>query len=78
MPEIQYLGIRHHGPGSARRMLRFLENWMPDCILIEAPAESTHLFSSVNNPDLVPPVAMLLYEPLHLKNSLILPFAPLS
>ncbi len=78
MPEIQYLGIRHHGPGSARRMLRFLENWKPDCILIEAPAESTHLFSSVNNPNLVPPVAMLLYEPLHLKNSLILPFAHFS
>jgi len=78
MPEIQYLGIRHHGPGSARRMLRCLENWMPDCILIEAPAESTHLFGSVNNPNLVPPVAMLLYEPLHLKNSLILPFAHFS
>jgi len=78
MPEIQYLGIRHHGPGSARRMLRFLENWKPDCILIEAPAESTHLFGSVNNPNLVPPVAMLLYEPLHLKNSLILPFAHFS
>ena len=78
MPEIQYLGIRHHGPGSARRMLRFLENWKPDCILIEAPSESTHLFSSVNNPNLVPPVAMLLYEPLHLKNSLILPFAHFS
>ena len=78
MPAIQYLGIRHHGPGSARRMLRFLENWKPDCILIEAPAESTHLFGSVNNPNLVPPVAMLLYEPLHLKNSLILPFAHFS
>ena len=78
MSEIQYLGIRHHGPGSARRMLRFLENWQPDCILIEAPAESIHLFGSVNNPNLVPPVAMLLYEPLLLKNSLILPFAHFS
>jgi len=78
MSEIQYLGIRHHGPGSARRMLRFLENWQPDCILIEAPAESIHLFGSVNNPNLVPPVAMLLYEPLQLKNSLILPFAHFS
>lgn len=59
-------------------MLRFLENWQPDCILIEAPAESIHLFGSVNNPNLVPPVAMLLYEPLLLKNSLILPFAHFS
>ena len=78
MSEIQYLGIRHHGPGSARRMLRFLEKWQPDAIIIEAPAESIHLFGSVNNPNLVPPVAMLLYEPLLLKNSLILPFAHFS
>lgn len=78
MSEIQFLGIRHHGPGSARRMLRFLEHWKPDCVLIEAPEESSDLFASVKHPNLIPPVAMLLYEPLHLHNSLVLPFAHFS
>jgi hypothetical protein len=78
VPEIQFLGIRHHGPGSARRMLRFLEKWQPEVILIEAPAETSDLFASVNDPGLIPPIALLLYEPLQLKNSLILPFAHFS
>ena len=78
VPEIQFLGIRHHGPGSARRMLRFLEKWQPDAIIIEAPAETSDLFASVNDPGLIPPIALLLYEPLQLKNSLILPFAHFS
>ena len=78
VPEIQFLGIRHHGPGSARRMLRFLEKWQPDAIIIEAPAEISDLFASVNDPGLIPPIALLLYEPLKLKNSLILPFAHFS
>ena len=77
-PDIQFLGIRHHGPGSARRMLRFLEKWEPDCILIEAPPETIDLFSSVSHPELIPPVAILLYEPLQLNHSLMLPFAGFS
>ena len=77
-PDIQFLGIRHHGPGSARRMLRFLEKWEPDCILIEAPPETIDLFSSVRHPELIPPVAILLYEPLQLNHSLMLPFAGFS
>ena len=36
----QLLGIRHHGPGSAKAVLKALEAHPPDCLLIEAPADA--------------------------------------
>lgn len=42
--EIGIFGIRHHGAGSARRLIQALEEYKPDAICIELPAESEPLF----------------------------------
>src|SRR5690606_35140433 len=59
---LHLFGIRHHGPGSARTVVRALEEVRPDIVLIEAPAEATSALRWVGGPDpLVPPVALLGY-----------------
>lgn len=37
---IHILGIRHHGPGSARNVKAFLEETKPDIVLVEGPPEA--------------------------------------
>lgn len=75
---IQLFGIRHHGPGSARRLLHALQAWQPDVILVEAPLEAEELFPWIGHSLLVPPVAMLLYNPQQLSQACYLPFARFS
>ncbi|MGV9482406.1 DUF5682 family protein, partial [Gordonia aichiensis] len=40
-------GIRHHGPGSARSLRQALEEFGPDAILIEGPADADPLVGFV-------------------------------
>ena len=40
---IHLLGIRHHGPGSCRNVLEYLQELKPDLILLEGPAEAETL-----------------------------------
>ena len=54
---VTILGIRHHGPGSARAVRAALHALKPDVILIEGPPEADKLLRHV--PGLVPPVAIL-------------------
>ncbi|GAA1481602.1 DUF5682 family protein [Gordonia sinesedis] len=60
-PRVEVLGIRHHGPGSARSVAAALDELSPDLLLIEGPPELDTLVDSVADPDLVPPVAGLVY-----------------
>jgi hypothetical protein len=60
---VRIYGIRHHGPGSARRLLGQLRNWRPDIVLLECPADAQSALAHAADPGLVPPVAMLLYDP---------------
>lgn len=53
------LGVRHHGPGSARATARALEAIAPDIVLIEGPPEADLLLSYAADPDMRPPVALL-------------------
>ncbi|MGI9006818.1 MAG: DUF5682 family protein, partial [Streptosporangiaceae bacterium] len=53
---VTLLGVRHHGPGSARAVLAALTVLEPDVILIEGPPEAGALLRYV--PGLVPPVAI--------------------
>ena len=53
------LGVRHHGPGSARAVAAALEQYRPDCVLIEGPAEADALLFLAADQDMVPPVALL-------------------
>ncbi len=71
-------GIRHHGPGSAQRLLRALEQWQPDCVLIELPEDSQPALKWISHAELEVPVALLLYNPQHLQQASFLPFAIFS
>ncbi|MGW2376825.1 DUF5682 family protein [Kitasatospora sp. NPDC001683] len=57
--EVALLGIRHHGPGSARAVAAALAQWQPDAVLIEGPAEAEAVVHLAAEKDLVPPVALL-------------------
>jgi hypothetical protein len=58
---VHALGVRHHGPGSARSVVRALDELAPDVVLVEAPAETTAAFAWIGDAELVPPVALLGY-----------------
>jgi hypothetical protein len=57
------LGIRHHGPGSARSVLAELERLQPDAVLVEGPSDATALIALVADEAMRPPVALLVYAP---------------
>ncbi|WP_037898984.1 DUF5682 family protein [Streptomyces sp. NRRL S-350] len=56
---VALLGIRHHGPGSARAVAAALAGWRPDAVLIEGPPEADGIVHLAAGKDLVPPVALL-------------------
>ncbi|MFF3329323.1 DUF5682 family protein [Streptomyces sp. NPDC002888] len=53
------LGVRHHGPGSARAVRRALEAARPRVVLIEGPPEADALIPLAADEDMRPPVALL-------------------
>jgi hypothetical protein len=75
---IDLLGIRHHGPGSARSLLRRLTDNPPDLLLIEGPPDADHLIARAAHADMMPPVAMLVYNPKQLQQAAFYPFAEFS
>ena len=75
---IHLLGIRHHGPGSCRNVLNYLQELQPDLILVEGPAEAEALLACVENPQMTPPVALLAYQPDEPQNAVFYPFAEFS
>ena len=46
-PPVRVLGVRHHGPGSARALASALEAYRPDCVLVEGPADADDLLAWV-------------------------------
>ncbi len=59
--QVRVLGIRHHGPGSARALLRALAEFEPDTVLIEGPADADPLVALATSEQMRPPVALLGY-----------------
>ncbi|MEF9905887.1 DUF5682 family protein [Streptomyces sp. P9-A2] len=53
------LGVRHHGPGSARAVRAALEETRPEVVLIEGPPEANSLIPFAADADMRPPVALL-------------------
>ena len=78
MAIVEALGIRHHGPGSARSLLAALDRFGPDLILVEGPPEASGLIPLVADPGLRPPVAILAYDPAMPIRSTFFPFAEFS
>ncbi len=75
---VHLLGIRHHGPGSARNVKHFLEAVKPDIVLVEGPPEADAMLQWVGNEELKPPVALLCYQPDDPQRSVFYPFAEFS
>ena len=72
------LGIRHHGPGSARSVRAELDRLKPAAVLIEGPADAAPVLGLAADPGLVPPVALLAYAPEAPWTSAFWPFAVFS
>ncbi|MFI8358604.1 DUF5682 family protein [Streptomyces sp. NPDC085612] len=53
------LGVRHHGPGSARAVRAALDAARPAAVLIEGPPEGDGLLAFAADPGMRPPVALL-------------------
>ncbi|MEU9782855.1 DUF5682 family protein [Streptomyces phaeochromogenes] len=53
------LGVRHHGPGSARAVRAALEAAGPRTVLVEGPPEADALIALAADEDMRPPVALL-------------------
>ncbi|PHI21335.1 hypothetical protein CEQ90_02750 [Lewinellaceae bacterium SD302] len=71
-------GIRHHGPGSSRRLKSVLKDWHPDCVLIEGPADGQPATAELVKMGMEPPVALVLYNEKNIEQAAYLPFAAFS
>jgi hypothetical protein len=76
--DIHIFGIRHHGPGSARRLADALEALQPAAVLIEGPADASDLLPMLADPAMVPPVALLAYAADDPARAVFWPFAAYS
>jgi hypothetical protein len=75
---VHVFGIRHHGPGSARSLLRALESLAPDLVLVEGPPEADALLPLAAHQEMRPPVALLVYDPAEPRRAVHYPFATFS
>jgi len=72
--DVQYYGVRHHGPGSARQVLRALDAFNPTHVLIEAPGDTTDWLTAITDAAAVPPFALLGYVEAAPRHSAFWPF----
>jgi hypothetical protein len=68
-------GIRHHGPGSARSLLRALTELKPDIVLVEGPPDAESVLPLLSHKQMKPPVALLLYAQEEPHRCVYYPFA---
>ncbi len=78
MSAVSYLGIRHHGPGSARQVIASLQALHPSVVLIEGPADLSDQICHVADMAMVPPVALLAYAKDAPERAVFWPFARFS
>ena len=78
MAEVRFFGIRHHGPGCARSLVRAFAAWQPDAVLVEGPPEADGLLPHLNDAALVPPVALLVHAVETPQQAVFYPFARFS
>lgn len=72
------LGVRHHGPGSARAVRAALDATRPRTVLIEGPPEADALIPLAAGPGMSPPVALLAHAVDEPGRSAFWPFAAFS
>lgn len=76
--QIRIFGIRHHGPGCARSLVRAFEEWRPDALLIEGPPEGESVLPLAADEAMTPPVALLVYSEEEARRAAFYPFAEFS
>ena len=72
------LGIRHHGVGSAKKVAERLQEIKPDIVLVEGPPEISEMLKHIGKKELVPPVALMVYNSKIPASSTFYPFADFS
>ena len=75
---VHILGIRHHGPGSARSVVAALDALQPTAVLIEGPPDADEMIPMAAHQEIQPPVAILIYRPDVPKQAVFYPFAEFS
>lgn len=75
---VHLLGIRHHGPGSSKSLLKALNEIQPDIILLEGTEEADKLLKYIGNDDLIAPIAILMYNPKDFSQAVYYPFTEFS
>ncbi len=76
--QLQIYGIRHHGPGSSRGLVRVLHQFQPDILLVEGAPELDSIYDFTKDILLQAPVAALLYSPQNLKQAVYYPYTVFS
>ena len=77
-PPVRVFGVRHHGPGSSRALAAALEEYRPDCVLVEGPADADGLIGWTGSAEMVPPVALMAWQVDEPSRSVSWPFAVFS
>lgn len=75
---VSYFGIRHHGPGSARRLMEALDTIVPSVVLIEGPTDASSLLPMLADSAMVLPVALVTYAEDDPSRASFFPFAEYS
>ena len=78
MADVHVLGIRHHGPGCARSVVRALDRLEPDIVLVEGPPDADAVLQLIAEDGMAPPVALLVYAPDRPKEAAFYPFTDFS
>ncbi len=78
VPGLHVFGVRHHGPGSARSVVRALDAIEPHIVLVELPADFDAMLRWIGDDGLVPPVALLGYATADPSRAVFAPFAIFS
>jgi len=76
--QVHLFGVRHHGPGSARALLRALDAVRPDVLLVEGPPDADGVIASAAHAAMKPPVAILIYRADDPRSGVYYPFAEFS
>jgi hypothetical protein len=75
---VSYFGIRHHGPGSARKLVEALNALNPAMVLIEGPSDVSDLLPMLADTNMVLPVALVSYAADDPARASFMPFAQFS
>ena len=75
---VSFFGIRHHGPGSARRLVEALDALSPAIVLIEGPVDASDLLPMLADAAMQMPVALVTYATDDPARASFFPFADYS